>query len=104
VILTGWSDSRSLATVEMEVPMICNFDKICLFFDKKLSINQQLELLGHLDHCDICLEAARQIKRDRDAGLYVQQKPNNKPANGAARKRYLRARVRFGSAELNSQN
>jgi hypothetical protein len=78
--------------------MICNFEKICLFFDKKLDLIQQLDLLGHLDHCDICREAARQIKRDRDAVLCVQRKSYSKPANGSARKRYLQTHAKYGHA------
>jgi hypothetical protein len=103
-LLIAWSDSWNVATVETEVPMICNFEKICLLFDKKLDISEQLEVLSHLDHCDICLEAARQIRRDRDVSLYVQQKLNRKVTNGSAGKRRIRTHAKYASTELNSRN
>ncbi len=59
--------------------MVCNFEKLCLFLDKQLSISQQLEILDHLDKCDICLETAHQLEQDRDAELYVRRKAVEHP-------------------------
>ena len=51
--------------------MDCDFDKIWLLLEKKLGIEEQLELLEHLKNCDICFETARTIRRDRDSRLHV---------------------------------
>jgi hypothetical protein len=51
--------------------MICDFEKLCMFLDRKLTLNQQLEVLDHLDTCDICRKTARQLKQERDAGVLV---------------------------------
>jgi hypothetical protein len=42
--------------------MDCNFEKICLFFEKKLPRREQLELFEHLNTCFACLKIARQLK------------------------------------------
>jgi len=51
--------------------MNCSFDKLVLYLDKQLDLDQQLEVLGHLDECFTCLEAVYQISRDRDSKYFV---------------------------------
>jgi predicted anti-sigma-YlaC factor YlaD len=51
--------------------MNCNFDKLVLYLDKRLDLDGQLEVLGHLDECDTCRDAVHQISRDRDSSLFV---------------------------------
>ncbi len=47
--------------------MICDFDKLLLYLDKKLDLDAKLEVLEHLDTCETCFEAIYLISRDRDA-------------------------------------
>jgi hypothetical protein len=70
--------------VESEIPMRCDFEKICSLLDGKLGIGQRLEVLDHLENCDICFETARMIKRDRDAELYVRLKVTDEPGSRRA--------------------
>jgi predicted anti-sigma-YlaC factor YlaD len=49
----------------------CSFDRLIQYLDKQLNLDQQLEVLEHLDFCETCREAIYQIARDRDAELFV---------------------------------
>ena len=49
----------------------CNFEKLVLFLDKQLDVDEKLAVLDHLDHCDICRDAIFHISRDRDADLFI---------------------------------
>lgn len=49
----------------------CDFEKLVAFLDKRLDIDAKLDVLEHLDHCDICRDAIFQIMRDRDADLFI---------------------------------
>jgi hypothetical protein len=49
----------------------CNFDKLVLYLDKKLNVDEQLDVLSHLDVCETCRDAIFQISRDRDSDLFV---------------------------------
>jgi hypothetical protein len=48
----------------------CDFEKLVLFLDKQLDLDQKLDILEHLDQCDICRDAIFHISRDRDADLF----------------------------------
>ena len=48
----------------------CDFEKLVLFLDKQLDVDEKLEVLDHLDHCEICRDAIFHISRDRDANLF----------------------------------
>jgi len=48
----------------------CNFEKLVLFLDRQLNIDEKLNVLDHLDHCDICRDAVFHISRDRDTDLF----------------------------------
>jgi anti-sigma factor RsiW len=48
----------------------CNFEKLIRYLDKQLGLEDKLEVLDHLDHCDICRDAVFHISRDRDANLF----------------------------------
>lgn len=49
----------------------CNFVKLVRFLDRKLNLDGRLEILYHLDQCDICREAIYSIRRDRDEAFFV---------------------------------
>lgn len=49
----------------------CNFEKLVAFLDKRLGIDAKLDVLEHLDHCDICRDAVFHITRDRDGDLFT---------------------------------
>ncbi len=51
--------------------MRCDFDKLVLYLDKQLELDDQLEVLQHLERCENCKTAIYQISRDRDANLFV---------------------------------
>ncbi|MBP1594901.1 MAG: hypothetical protein H6Q05_278 [Acidobacteria bacterium] len=49
----------------------CNFEKLVMFLDKQLDLDGKLDVLDHLDQCEICRDAIYHISRDRDADLFV---------------------------------
>lgn len=51
--------------------MRCDFEKLVLYLDKKLDLDDRLTLLTHLDECESCMEAIYQLTRDRDADYFV---------------------------------
>jgi predicted anti-sigma-YlaC factor YlaD len=50
---------------------ICSFKKLVQLLDKKLDLDEKLEVLDHLESCAICRDAVYQIARDRDEGLFI---------------------------------
>jgi hypothetical protein len=60
----------------------CSFKKLVLLLDKKLDLDEKLEVLGHLQSCNICRDAVYQISRDRDEALFV-HRPYNVDKNVA---------------------
>lgn len=54
----------------------CNFEKLVLLLDKKLDLDEKLDVLDHLASCTICRDAVYQISRDRDEALFI-QRPSN---------------------------
>jgi hypothetical protein len=51
--------------------MKCDFDKLVLYLDKKLKLDEQLALFEHLDGCPTCFEAIYLLSRDRDSELFA---------------------------------
>jgi len=51
--------------------MTCDFNKLLLLQEKKLDLDTTLEVLEHLDGCEICFEAFYLMARDRDARFHV---------------------------------
>ena len=51
--------------------MQCNFDKLVLYLDKELDLDEQLNVLLHIDECFPCREAVYHISVDRDAALFL---------------------------------
>ena len=49
----------------------CSFKKLVRLLDKKLNLDETLEVLEHLDTCKICRDAVYQISRDRDENYFV---------------------------------
>ncbi len=49
----------------------CDFEKLVQFLDKQLDVDGRLEILDHLDHCEICRDAVYHISRDRDSDLFI---------------------------------
>jgi len=60
----------------------CSFKRLVLLLDKKLRLDERLEVLSHLDSCRICRDAVYQISRDRDEVLFV-HRPYNVERNVA---------------------
>ncbi len=58
----------------------CSFNKLILLLDKKLDLNRKLQVLNHLDQCDICREAIYLISRDRDHAIYGEHRDVGKVA------------------------
>jgi hypothetical protein len=48
----------------------CDFEKLIRYLDKQLDLDEKLDVLDHLDHCEICRDAVFHISRDRDANLF----------------------------------
>jgi len=49
----------------------CEFDKLVRYLDKQLTLDEQLGLFDHLDHCEVCREAIYLLSRDRDAAFFI---------------------------------
>lgn len=60
----------------------CSFKKLVLLLDKKLDLDEKLEVLSHLDTCKICRDAVYQISRDRDEAFFI-HRPYNVDKNVA---------------------
>jgi hypothetical protein len=54
----------------------CSFQKLVQLLDKKLGLDEKLEVLDHLNSCQICRDAVYQISRDRDDGFFVRRPYN----------------------------
>ena len=54
----------------------CSFKKLVLLLDKKLTLDEKLEVLSHLDSCRICRDAVYQISRDRDEAYFIHRPYN----------------------------
>jgi anti-sigma factor RsiW len=55
---------------------ICSFKRLVMLLDKKLTLDEKLEVLSHLDSCKICRDAVYQISRDRDEALFIRRPYN----------------------------
>jgi anti-sigma factor RsiW len=51
--------------------MTCEFERLVFYLDGKLSLDERLETLNHLDGCANCFETIYQLSRDRDDHLFV---------------------------------
>lgn len=49
----------------------CSFSKLVKLLDKKLTLDERLEVLFHIDDCDICRDAVYHIAKDRDEAFFV---------------------------------
>ena len=54
----------------------CSFQKLVQLLDKKLGLDEKLEVLDHLNSCQICRDVVYQISRDRDDGFFVRRPYN----------------------------
>ncbi len=54
----------------------CSFEKLIQLLDKKLGLDEKLEVLEHLNTCKICRDAVYQISRDRDDSFFVRRPYN----------------------------
>ncbi len=51
----------------------CDFEKLIRYLDKQLKLDEKLDVLDHLDRCEICRDAVFHISRDRDANLFYRR-------------------------------
>lgn len=49
----------------------CSFTKLLQLLDDQLDLDEKLEVLAHLDSCNICRDAVYQISRDRDEAYFI---------------------------------
>jgi hypothetical protein len=49
----------------------CSFKMLVMLLDKKLNLDEKLEVLSHLDSCKICRDAVYQISHDRDEAYFI---------------------------------
>jgi len=54
----------------------CSFQKLVQLLDKKLGLDEKLEVLDHVKSCRICRDAVYQISRDRDDSFFVRRPYN----------------------------
>ena len=54
----------------------CSFQKLVQLLDKKLDLDEKLEVLEHLNSCPICRDAVYQISRDRDDSFFIRRPYN----------------------------
>ena len=54
----------------------CSFQKLVQLLDKKLGLDEKLEVLDHLHSCQICRDAVYQISRDRDDSFFIRRPYN----------------------------
>ena len=54
----------------------CSFKKLVQLLDKQLNLDEELEVLDHLESCTICRDAVYQISRDRDEAFFVRRPYN----------------------------
>ena len=62
--------------------MECDVEKLVLYLDKQLDVDEKLMVLNHLDQCGNCLEIIYQLSKHRDAEFFVFKpyKPEKVPA------------------------
>ena len=58
----------------------CSFDRLLQFVNTQLDLDGQLEIYDHLDRCDICLDAVRQLSRERREKLFPDRARRGKPS------------------------
>ncbi len=59
--------------------VMCDLEKLKLLLDKRLDLDQNLELFDHLDKCDSCRMAIYSISRDRDKAYLIYKPYKVKP-------------------------
>jgi len=51
----------------------CSFQKLVRLLDKQLKLDEKLEVLTHLESCNICGDTVYQLARDRDEKLFIRR-------------------------------
>jgi hypothetical protein len=51
--------------------MQCDFEKLVHYLDKSLELDDQLEVLTHVDECESCFDTVFHLSRERDARFFV---------------------------------
>jgi hypothetical protein len=54
----------------------CNHEKLVKLLDKKLNIEDSLEVFDHIHVCSICQEAVYLISRSNDAAYFIYPSDN----------------------------
>ncbi len=63
--------SRGVRTVGGKIMGGCNLEILVQLLDKKLNLNEKLEVFDHLDRCRDCREAIYIISRQRDKTFFI---------------------------------
>ena len=58
---------------------MCSIEKLMRLLDKRLRLDQELELFNHLDECDACRTAVYNLSHDRDKAFFVYRPYKFKP-------------------------
>ncbi len=61
--------------------MACLIEKLPLFIDKKLNLDEQLVLLDHLDTCEVCFEELFRLWKERDRRLFRVRNARSSPSS-----------------------
>ena len=57
-----------------------SIEKLVRLLDKRLRLDQELELFNHLDQCDSCRLAVYNLSHDRDKAFFVYRPYKFKPS------------------------
>jgi len=50
---------------------MCSIEKLMRLLDKRLRLDQELEIFNHLDQCESCRTTLYNLSHDRDRAFFV---------------------------------
>ncbi len=50
---------------------VCNYNRLVKFLEKKLDIDQRLEILSHLETCGNCFDELYKLRRMKDNKHFI---------------------------------
>lgn len=51
--------------------LVCNYNRLVKFLEKKLDIDQRLEILSHLETCSDCFDELYKLRRMKDSKHFI---------------------------------